>query len=237
MFRRFGDYIRPEVEKPTAKTTVARPLLLFVLLIGIAILTCVLAALWLLNAGRLIDPLWIGPAIALLTIAYGVQSFTVWPPAIRWNSRATQHRTKLLWLFGIAALAMALYVTGNWPEPRYPGGNFLWYVWQFLPESEGGGLWFGIVHNPMNQIISDSAFVWMRVILLIALPVSVPYAVRLIWYRFGVEIVYPSWADGAIPRGLRWLDPLGLLDIRMPKDDDKNGALIPSAEAMDEGAL
>lgn len=237
MFRRFGDYIRPEVEKPTAKTTVARPLLLFVLLIGIAILTCVLAALWLLNAGRLIDPLWIGPAIALLTIAYGVQSFTVWPPAIRWNSRATQHRTKLLWLFGIAALAMALYVTGNWPEPRYPHGAFLWWGWECFRLAGSSAADLVIFGLSRDYVIEAAVFVWMRVIVAIALPVALPYAVRLIWYRFGVEIVYPSWADGAIPRGLRWLDPLGLLDIRLPKDDDKNGALIPSAEAMDEGAL
>lgn len=222
--------VRPEVEKPSAKTTVWRPLLLAVLLVGVAVVAGGLVVVWMMNLGRLVGGALVGPLIALSVLLYGAQSVHIWPPSIAWNERARRHRVVLLAVLGAALLAGLLFVLGHWPQPRYNGIQLLWWVIQPMPPAEGGGIWGGVLRQPMREIMSGSAVIWLRVVVCAALPFAMAYAIRLVWYRFGVEIVYPSWSDGAVPRGLRWLDPLGLLDIRLPAPEDEE-AMRP-AESM-----
>ena len=229
--------IDPSVEKPTARTTIWRTLALFGLLFVIAFISAIIVTWWLINTSRLVGAMWVGPLIAAAVWVYGVKSAQLYPPKIEWKPQASQHSKQLLWLLGIAAACMLLYLFGYWPERAYHGGRLLWYVWQPMPRVEGGGVWAGIAGRAMQPVVSETALVWLRLIVAVTLPVALPYAAHLIWYRYGVEIVYPSFPDSVIARGLRFLDPIGLLDIHLPNDEEKPQPIQPSAEADGGGML
>lgn len=226
--------IRSEVERPTGITTVLRPLVLGSLLILITAGVTYSVARWLITAGRIIGGELVGVIICTGALIYGVRIKR--PLRFVWSVNGKQHKRTVISVLAVGGLACLIYLTGYWPKPSYPGGQFLWWVWQTVPDIDGGGVWAGIMRRPMQQVIDAATITWLRVGFLIVLPITL-HIVRLLWYRYCVEIVYPSWSDGATPRGLRWLDPLGLLDIRLQNEEEKSLPIIPGAEAIDEGTL
>ena len=226
--RDFFRRIEPAVEKPTAKTTIGRTLALAGLLIAITAITAVCVARWLITAGRIIGAAYVAPVVILAALVYGVR-ITRNPLGFRFSERAKPYKRLVIGALAIGALCGALYLSGNWPRAWLPGGELLWYTWQTIPVALGGGVWGGLRYQPMREIISETTLVWGRVILLIVLPLALPAVVRLLWYRYSVEIVYPSWPDSAVTRGLRWLDPLGLLNISYAPGDPQPGDPQPGS--------
>ena len=237
MYRGLGSIVRPEVEKPTGKNTVGRPLVLAALLLVIDFVFVYLTMVWLVMFGRLTAAWIIGPVVSAGVFIYAVRAVTLWPPRIEFHNRAIQRRGIVGALLATAALCAIVYIAGFWPD-RYPGGKLLFIAWQVLPrETLGGGLWVGWFGNALEPAIDAMRLVWLRLAVLVSLPFSLSYVFRILRYRFKIETVYPSWADGAIPRGLRWLDPLGLLDIRLPSETEPPAPIIPAARGDGDGPI
>ena len=219
--------IRPEVERPNFGNQVGRPLL-----IGLVILTALNAVA---IGGAILCAWLIGPLSGVLllsaVVVYGLRVNSWWPLELDWSARGRPHSRALKYLLAFAVALMVLYLTDNWPRlVADPSEHrFLWYLWQY----EAGRVYLsraaGWVELRWLQ--------WLRWATVALIPLTLPKTLKLLWYRFSVSTVYPTWDDSVSAQGRRIEDPLGLLRIDNTKSETEAAQTTSAPQARTHGAL
>jgi hypothetical protein len=213
--RNLFDSIQPSVERPNVANQVGRPLLLAVVLLALNLLALLAAMLTALLVGP-----WAGAWLAAGVLLYALRVNAWWPLVIDWHARALAQRRAVLRALAAAAALLLLQLTGNWPQAVADPSEHALLFWRWQYEAGrvyafGGGLW-----RELRWLQ------WLRLALVIVIPTTLPGVLRLLVYRFSVEIAYPTWSDSVKAQGLRFVDPLGLLRITPPTEP-----IAPSAPA------
>jgi hypothetical protein len=209
--RGFAGQMRPEVERPNFGNQVGRPLL-----IGLVILTA-LNAIGL--AGAILCAWLVGPPSGALlgagALLYGIRVSSWWPLEVYWNERGRKHAKTLGYLLLFAAALLALERTGNWPRLLDDPSQYR-LLWQTLHYEAGRVYWLrGDVWQELHWLQ------WARWATVALIPLTLPKTLKLLWYRFSVSTVYPTWDDSVSAQGRRVVDPLGLIQIdnsKTPED-------------------
>lgn len=212
----FGRLIHPEVERPNFVNQVIRPLLNGAILIALYIGLALSAIAWALLFGQ-----WAGVGVAVGVFVYAVRSVSFAPPRIEWKKRATTHKRTLLGLLAFAFVLGVLAVTHTWPAL---------IVWDWYE----GGQWVGIGKRALEPC--PALLTWLRLALLVVIPLAIPRVWRLLDYRFRVETVYPTLTDSVNMQGRQFNDRMDLIDFIHAGDSGE--AFSPSSRpnpATDRG--
>jgi len=215
--------IRPEVERPNFANQVVRPILLAFAMLIIAALVGACSIVWAWLLGDLAGVYVVGAVALLLLLAQGIPALSVAAPLPQLKPLMVENKRWFLYLLGYGAILLVMRLAQLWPEGLLedPSTNvilsvqpfgytlFAGYRWVY----SGGRFWFGVEGR---QLLEWVWLAWVRVMLAAAIPFSVPRITALIWRRFSVEIVYPSWKDSVTAQGRQFTDPMGLLDIHGP---------------------
>jgi hypothetical protein len=196
-------HIRPEVERPNAGNQVGRPL--FVGLVVLFFLNAVAAL------GAILTAWLIGPAAGFLVVTgvlvYGLRVNCWWPLSVDWHTRALAHRRTLLYLLAFGGALLALLLLDQWPHLAAVERRWLGLVWQY----EAGRVF---VYTRAAATWRELRWLqWARLATIIIIPATLPRVLKLLWYRFSVGIVYPTWDDSVSAQGRRFVDPLGLIEV------------------------
>ena len=219
--------IEPAVERPTKENQVWRQIKLAVLLFFIY---CVAAAGAIITA--LLIGQWSGAIIAAGVIIYGMRLRLRNTPHVEWNARAKIHKRVLLALLAFAGALLLLNLLGQWPEfVQDPSEHkLLWYTWHY---DSGTFYWYA----PRSGWYEMVWIVWARLALIVVIPLALPRILKLLWYRYSVEIAYPSWSDSVVARGRKFGDPLDLLTLIGDIQQDDPAIVMTSRPNDDGGKL